>query len=956
MGTPLEGGSSLLDPPAKARRGSRSRPIPVEDTPVKTPPAPAANRFLPVALLVGLAAGLAFIAFKGLESSGSEEVSAGALVSGGGSSSDGSQVELLAVQSAERFEVREAAPLGADSVAGLQVAGQVVDDLGFALRDVRVLRLDARSERAVGEELTFADVQGRFSVVVPAHEGVGLAFRHAGFQDVVFDHAALRAAAGAPLEVVMRRGGELRGLLMDGVGRPIEGARLSLAREPERFGTLADPSFEEVGLTGADGAFRLAPIAFGEQVLRFTKEGYFATNIAFKVSPLDADEVRTFELRSLGTLRGRVVPYEVASGGRHQALASVWHTEAGRGVSSVEEFITTRSVELAADGSFAIDGLPTALQSDATWSCEVQVFSDLQRSIPLTEIERIADLEGEVLLAPLLRGLVKVRARDAVTGEALAAFQAAAEYRHPDHPEWGRSRAAAEDGVALVEVPIVHGFAEVTPSVELAGYATAVLASGLRMTEGETREVEVEALPLVRLQATVIDHTNGDPLGLGQVRLAMRESSLTYGTVPLRVRAETDSSGTVELEICPTSVYTVEVRREGFQDLAYGTIGPFAGGEDVALTLGLEAAGSLLVAFEKQQGSDAGLGVLLRGENPGEAAGVWTQHVADEGEELRIQGLAPGLYEIQPALALGGPLLHAQQVRVEPGACTEVWLERPPTAMLEALVLCEGSPVSEAFVELRDPHAGGAALRAETNASGSARLSGVLPGSYDLQITAPGESLWIRRMVELEAGANRLLIEAERRPIGVDVVGVRPGFEGRVFLGVVGPHHVERALERLSTRNPRLRAGQEASWAGSLGLRGIFDPERLTGPTAELEVSDGEGVVVLAATLDTEGRLAQVGLAELEPGAAWAVVELGASTPVDLVAPAQSACDERNVVRFEVELQGYELEVPLEFLCTRPGVLGALPALPLATRWVQQCKHLDGASRMASDSSGIELY
>ena len=90
--------------------------------------------------------------------------------------------------------------------------------------------------------------------------------------------------------VVLRRGLEVHGLVLDGDGRPIAGAEVEARpSSSERSGRGGAFMIEFAGrrgggddpptLSGADGRFRLAGLAPGAHALRVSKDGFAETSL-----------------------------------------------------------------------------------------------------------------------------------------------------------------------------------------------------------------------------------------------------------------------------------------------------------------------------------------------------------------------------------------------------------------------------------------------------------------------------------------------------------------------------------------------------------------------------------------------------------------------------------------------------------------------------------------------------
>jgi protocatechuate 3,4-dioxygenase beta subunit len=179
---------------------------------------------------------------------------------------------------------------------------------------------------------------------------------------------ARMAPAGSSVVMILRRGAAITGRVVDGEGRPITGAVLSLTRLPlaevHRIFDWSKSEREPIdrdrkeGTTGEDGRFRLQGIQPASHELKIKAEGHAPVlrDVEAAADDIDLGDLALPDPRSI---EGRVV----GPGARPVRGARVWAGLARRTVEPANQTVPERPaplVETSTDGEgrFALGGLP----------------------------------------------------------------------------------------------------------------------------------------------------------------------------------------------------------------------------------------------------------------------------------------------------------------------------------------------------------------------------------------------------------------------------------------------------------------------------------------------------------------------------------------------------------------------------------------------------------------------
>ncbi|MBZ0135590.1 MAG: carboxypeptidase-like regulatory domain-containing protein [Planctomycetes bacterium] len=274
------------------------------------------------------------------------------------------------------------------------VVGRIVDASGTPVADANVQLVKNQQWGAWASAEATTGEDGRFEMtgVEPGTYTVkAVAGGHGVFKK---EGVTMEAAAQTDLgDLVLGRGLEVSGVVVDGGNKPIEGATVGLQEISEGFGWvgLGDP--EITGTTDSEGRFSLAGGSEGAWMLSVVKDG-FASHLE-KVALKQAVSGLKIRLTVGGTIRGRVLsaageamPEITVSATNHTSMVyanwkimpdTMWGMLFGR------QDMNTRT---DADGRFTISNVPEGtyllaasnLQSDTAIQDDVAVKNESEVS------------------------------------------------------------------------------------------------------------------------------------------------------------------------------------------------------------------------------------------------------------------------------------------------------------------------------------------------------------------------------------------------------------------------------------------------------------------------------------------------------------------------------------------------------------------------------------------------
>jgi protocatechuate 3,4-dioxygenase beta subunit len=723
--------------------------------------------------------------------------------------------------------------LAAQASPTAALSGRVLDARGRPVAAARVLlsegsagflrgaALDAESAArlfAVREAQT--DAEGRFRFEDVAADALRVAVRAAGFAP--YDAADVpRPASSTLADIVLEQGVRLAGRVVDSAGRPAAGVRVlrvgSAQSGPFRFGGQS----AHVASSAADGTFEVDVLAVGPWSLAFRSERH----------PDAALEGRTD--RSGESVEGLLVQLAEAAqiGGRVSGGSSEARDLTELRVSAVpvpDEDLPeaeARSAQVAADGSFAVQGVRAGRRYVLR---AVESEGPLGDDMPFAFLPGVAAPvqadagESGVVLVLSPEAALRFAVVDARSGAPLEEFrvEAGLDWPQPMLDEQGRVRRVHPGGLVRVGDLRPRSSGErASLRIEALGYRS-YAAADLKLTAGLDTDLGTIALePAPILTVRVLDAVTGAPIAgadalLGEVvePEVAAGSTLRRATVSIhgggpagRVRdgarseAQTDEEGRARLNALTDSDVRLRVRASGYAP-AIGA--PFrCSGEAEEREVRLTRGGAVVVHLFDAAGEPlAGGRVEHRAFHDDEGLPEFrSPALSDEQGRARFEHLAPGRHRFRRAGSESGGVFNSGgntfavmiagmdeegddwvQVDVLEGGEHEVEIHLPLSLAVHGRVTEAGSALAGATLSLvAAPPAqdGMPAFRGfaggpqvESDVDGRWRFDDVEPGAYTLRISHPERAM--PSEVELEVVDNEV-----QRDVDLDVAIL----EGRVL-------------------------------------------------------------------------------------------------------------------------------------------------------------------------------
>jgi protocatechuate 3,4-dioxygenase beta subunit len=500
--------------------------------------------------------------------------------------------------------------------------------------------------------------------------------------------------------VILQPGQAITGVVVDGKDRPIAGAKV--AAVPGRMPRmLSRPEDRMEAVTGADGRFALADLSAGQSLqVQVSAEGYAPRSLSAVDVPSEPLRV---VLAPGSRLAGRVVDEQgkaVAEAAVRTGKSGASMMFGGRSMLMGEFAFTDES------GEFDFRNLEAGT---LTVGAEAQGYLQAERS----GIELAAGSEVTGIELVLRKGAV-------VTGQVLGAdgrpaAGAAVQLAEGDGPSLSMTQATADgDGQYRLEgvEPGQRAFA-----AEHKDFQRSV--RDLEVRSGENR-LDFRLGGGHPVAGRVVD-TAGQPIAGADVTLAQAD----FSSPPQQARSGAD--GAFRLDNVGEGDYSLQASHTGYssaqiQDLRIA--GPMEGLE-VRLGRGAAIRGKIsgvdfpdlpklqIVAFSQAQKA------MQRGE-------------ADFRSEYRIDGVAPGEWEVMASLSDSGRQTQGK-VTVEEGgeAVLDLDLSESGLTLSGRVTRRGGEPVADLRISVQSEtqKASGSGL---TNHEGAFRISGLKPGTYKL--------------------------------------------------------------------------------------------------------------------------------------------------------------------------------------------------------------------------------
>lgn len=202
------------------------------------------------------------------------------------------------------------------------------------------------------------DADGRALVpIVPADMGLAIRLEHDAAAPARMTIAPLLAGTTERIEVVLEAGGAVAGVVNDGEGAPIAGARVAAFTPGKAFGFDDDEVRSDE--TDAEGRFRLVGLPEGSVIVRADARGWLESSRSTEVQ-LAAGEERTGLVIELGrgaSVTGRVLGPDGAPAAEVEveALFDVAHMFGPSSLNATRGIHGTATT--SEDGSFTVSGL-----------------------------------------------------------------------------------------------------------------------------------------------------------------------------------------------------------------------------------------------------------------------------------------------------------------------------------------------------------------------------------------------------------------------------------------------------------------------------------------------------------------------------------------------------------------------------------------------------------------------
>jgi len=680
---------------------------------------------------------------------------------------------------------------------GATLSGRVVDERGAPVASAAVRLRSSGAMRFEGlprlrgagpgepELRTAADGTFRAERVAPGDDRQ-LVVSHPEFEPRTvagIDLVAGKVKSG--VIVVLRRGLEVHGLVLDGDGRPVAGAEIEARPSAsERSGRGGAFIIEFAGrrggddppaLSGTDGRFRIAGLTPGAHALRVSKGGFAEASLD-PVRVEREEPAPVVELRMLpgAAIRGHV---RKSDGRGAKGLYVRARPESGGegGPLGLGAFEPTGE-----DGAFAIDGLRLGE------SYTLQVLGPPGPGGPRQSGVRAPAEDVEILVPG--SGRIAGRVVDAASREPVTEFTASFE---PELPRGGGmrflraprrlARRLGSDDENLVRSPDGSFTLEDVPAgtwtvtVEAQGYEAARVAGVSVREDDTTADVEVRATKGRAVRGRVLDAVTGRPVVGATVA-----ADGAQGGLPLPPGFEdgasfTDADGRFEIVGLAVGTAKLVARHPEYAEASkLVEVAPVTPDVDIRLSSGGALGGIVVSEGGAPVGGAAvsvqagGQGGMRFGMGPGLGG---SSALSDDCGRFRVDRLSAGRYSVTASLR--GRSSPPVDVPLQAGESREdlrIALEAGAT-LRGRVVGLDAAALSSANVTASGPQSYFAGVRPADD--GSFTLGGVPAGSIDLRALA-GDFTTSSRTASSQVEIAEGQTEAEAE-IVFDAVGLIAG-------------------------------------------------------------------------------------------------------------------------------------------------------------------------------------
>lgn len=609
--------------------------------------------------------------------------------------------------------------------SGAQLTGTVMDGEGAPVSDAAV-RIERSAGRRMGGMMIlgggpdkadgFTDEEGRFALTGLPQGNGELTITRKGFARLKVPGIDIPAGGSASDlgEFRLEPGARVQGMVVDTDGLPVENAEVQVAERgggPRMMlmgiGDEPPEARDADGVSGPDGWFTLEDQPLGGEIaLTVTHEGFLRADA--RVTEIPNAEPLIVTMDPSSTLTGIVLDPE----GEPVPAADVNLTrqvQSGAGGMQMM-MVMTEGTTADAEGRFKFEGLePGKISLSAS-------ASGFQES----KIDGVEIVKGEDLLEfelPLRAGAVLVG--QVLTPDGKPAIGATVSIvSNSSEPvfDMGPARAASDGGGNYR----LEGLPPGPVSIE------ATHDSYVRTVKDIEAEQGINALDFQfeggQEVSGIVTGPDGAPVPGASVRL---DSAGRQWGGPT---ADAGADGSFGFPGVADGEYVLTAGAEGFAPPT-DKVKVHVGGEPVAgLTVRLQGAASIvgrLIGLDPSEYPQAGVSIS---GGPGQ----WGESRVDSEGRFRIDGLGAGSYELR-AVGSSGNQARARAV-LEPGQTeTSVDIEFGQGVVLSGRALLGDRPFTEAMVSATGTdvsHVGWG----ETDGSGSFRLTGLKPGTYDVMV------------------------------------------------------------------------------------------------------------------------------------------------------------------------------------------------------------------------------
>ncbi len=644
-----------------------------------------------------------------------------------------------------------AGPVRIALARGGTISGRVVDEAGAGVAGVRVRTLPGQGRRGMllnhptrapvpsavtrsdGGSSSRASLRVWRSPIVATRTGYVAAHR---------EGLTATTARGKPVTLVLRRGLEAHGRVVDESGAPVAAAEITLSRVEERRMAGAvmsgdDPDAMRTARSGADGRFSVAALDGGKYEATIKHPAYAPLTVpGLTIRGPAPGEWNPFVLRPPAPVAGvvRNKKGDPVSGARINAWGDAGSDEARTG----------------AEGRFRLAGFPAG--ASLTLNVEAEGFAPAKQAVKAPA----SDVAIVLSTAATVRG----RVEDAGTRQPVADFSIGGRVRGISYIESRPVR--SEDGT--FEMPNVAP-GKLTLNVEAPGYLAGSL-SGIELGEGEVKEGVVISLKKGRgVSGRVLD-PRGNAVANATVswrRVSDWDSSgFVVGPAGafamVSNAATTDADGRFQYDAVPPEKLIFKASHPDFLDAQRTVDASAEATVDVTLSDGASISGK--VVSGDGGSSAAGTAVILSATGAAPSALSTDETRADESGAFRFEHLKAGRFKLT-AKSPSGLSGSTDVVLAEGQSDDGVVVELSGGATIRGVVT--GLPPEKLSGLEVDAYQGRSYSAAvDTEADGTFTIEGVPSGALQLTASqkrwAPG-SRAVTKSVDVPEGAGEIPVE-----------------------------------------------------------------------------------------------------------------------------------------------------------------------------------------------------